>query len=105
MEGFVKVAKLAEIPEDRPYFVECEDTPLALVKLQGRVYAVHDECPHRAGPLSEGEIEDGKIRCPWHGALIDPETGAASGPATRPAVCFSARVVDGDVEVMLQGQV
>ena len=101
MTNFIKVATLKEIPEGQPYFVEYENTPLTLVKQQGQVYAVHDECPHRAGPLSEGEIEDGKIRCPWHGALIDPKTGDASGPATKPAVCFQVRVTDGDVEVML----
>lgn len=32
-------------------------------------------CPHQGGPLGEGEIEDGWLRCPWHGYEYDPITG------------------------------
>ena len=97
MQGYVKVAELADVPEDEPCYAEHEGTPLlVLLKRQGQVYALHNDCPHRSGPLAEGELEDGKIRCPWHGALIDPKTGAT----TQPGVCFQVRVIDGDVEVM-----
>ncbi len=101
MKSFVIASTWTKIPEDSPCFVECGDTELALVKLEGRVYALHDACPHRAGPLSEGELEDGKIRCPWHGALIDPITGDASAPATRPATCVKTRQIGDNIEVLL----
>ena len=31
--------------------------------------------PHQGGPLGEGSIEDGWLRCPWHGYDYDPITG------------------------------
>jgi nitrite reductase (NADH) small subunit len=46
----------------------------------GRVLAVQNRCPHRAGALSEGIIGDGKVVCPLHGHKFDMTTGAGSEP-------------------------
>ena len=39
-------------------------------------------CPHRGGPLDDALVEDGCVRCPWHGYRFDLRTGreAAGGP-------------------------
>jgi pyruvate oxidase len=99
MDSYVKVADEAELSEGGILYAELDDTPLALVRLDGQVYALHNDCPHRGGPLAEGWLEDGKLRCPWHGALIDPASGEATSPAQHPALCFKLRVVDGCIEV------
>jgi len=39
------------------------------------VHAAIDECPHRAGRLSQGWIEEGALVCPYHGWKFD-STGA-----------------------------
>jgi nitrite reductase/ring-hydroxylating ferredoxin subunit len=56
MPRFIEVAKMAQIPEHGTIGVEIEGKCLALVKLEGEVYALADTCPHAAGPLSEGQI-------------------------------------------------
>lgn len=33
----------------------------------GTVACVHDECAHRACPLSLGKVVDGQLECPYHG--------------------------------------
>ena len=33
----------------------------------GRLGALENRCPHQGGPLGEGSIEKGLMRCPWHG--------------------------------------
>ena len=35
--------------------------------------------PTREDPLGEGSIENGLLRCPWHGWDYDPITGKAPG--------------------------
>lgn len=35
----------------------------------GKPAAARDVCPHRYAPLSRGRLEDGALRCPYHGAL------------------------------------
>jgi thiamine pyrophosphate-dependent acetolactate synthase large subunit-like protein/nitrite reductase/ring-hydroxylating ferredoxin subunit len=37
--------------------------------------ALDNKCPHQGGPLGEGSIEGGWLRCPWHGYDYDPLTG------------------------------
>ena len=50
-----------------------------------RVYTIAAKCPHWGGPLAEGLVVDGAIRCPWHHACFDLKTGAIrSGPAVVP---------------------
>ena len=38
-----------------------------------------NHCPHQGGPLGEGSIEKGLLRCPWHGYDYDPITGQPPG--------------------------
>ncbi|WP_051386266.1 Rieske 2Fe-2S domain-containing protein [Actinokineospora inagensis] len=33
----------------------------------GAVHVIASRCAHRGGPLHLGRIENGKLRCPWHG--------------------------------------
>ncbi len=45
----------------------------------GQYSALDNKCPHQGGPLGEGSIENGLLRCPWHGWDFDPHTGAPPG--------------------------
>ena len=51
------------------------DRPLALTHYEGRYVALDNRCPHQGGPLGQGSIEKGLLRCPWHGYDYDPLTG------------------------------
>jgi phenylpropionate dioxygenase-like ring-hydroxylating dioxygenase large terminal subunit len=43
---------------------------------KGRIFALHDRCPHRGVPLSLGTQEfPGTISCPYHGWTFDLESG------------------------------
>lgn len=43
------------------------DTPIVLFRSNGVISALVDKCLHRHVPLSEGFIENGEVRCPYHG--------------------------------------
>ena len=56
----------------------------------GRPAALEDRCLHRAAPLSRGAIEDGRLRCSYHGWLYLPSgkvTDVPSSPCGAPAGC------------------
>lgn len=36
----------------------------------GAVHVIASRCAHRGGPLHLGEVEDGRLRCPWHGNSV-----------------------------------
>ncbi|GAA4934483.1 Rieske 2Fe-2S domain-containing protein [Streptomyces coeruleoprunus] len=69
----------------------------------GTVHVLADRCSHMAGPLSEGELIDGCVRCPWHGSVFRLADGwNVHGPATAPQPAFDTRIVDGRLQVRLR---
>jgi len=52
---------------------------ICLAKYEGKYYALDNHCPHQGGPLGEGLIENGYVRCPWHGYEYAPEDGSPPG--------------------------
>jgi Rieske [2Fe-2S] domain len=54
------------------------------VELNGARIRHATVCPHRGGPLREAPVEEGCVRCPWHGYRFDLHTGRnADGGALR----------------------
>ena len=59
-----------------------------------------NRCSHRGGPLAEGDLVDGCLRCPWHGSEFDVTTGhVRRGPATMGQPVYEARVQAGTLQV------
>ncbi|GAA1454614.1 non-heme iron oxygenase ferredoxin subunit [Nocardiopsis sp. NPDC058631] len=100
---WVKVAELAEIPEEGVLGIETDDeTPIALVRSEGEVFAVRDVCSHAEVRLSEGEVEDGTIECWLHGSCFDLRSGAPiNPPATQPVPTYDVKIDGDDVLVSL----
>lgn len=95
------VCGLAELAEAGALAVDIGDTRVAVFHHEGGVFALNETCPHRGGPLHQGEIEDGVVRCPWHGWQFDLATGASPlNPRSRVAA-YPARAADGQVSVTL----
>ncbi|MDQ3739854.1 MAG: Rieske (2Fe-2S) protein [Actinomycetota bacterium] len=75
-------------------------TRVLLVRDGGTVYALHNRCSHRGGPLDEGEISDGCVTCPWHRSRFRLSDGAVmQGPATGPQPALDVREREGWLEV------
>lgn len=102
--GWHRVGAVAEFPAARATRRTVDDTPVLVVREPGGTFhALADRCSHLAGPLSEGTVEDGCVRCPWHGSVFRLSDGwNVGGPATAPQPAFDTRIVDGHVEVRLR---
>ena len=68
------------LAEGRVTAATCGDTTVAITHHNGQYAALENACPHQGGPLGEGSIESGWLRCPWHGWDFDPVTGETPGP-------------------------
>jgi pyruvate oxidase len=68
-----------ELAEGRVQAVTCRHQTVCMTHFKGQYAALDNECPHQGGPLGEGSIEQGLLRCPWHGWDFDPLTGKAPG--------------------------
>ncbi|MGH7309401.1 MAG: Rieske (2Fe-2S) protein [Candidatus Rokuibacteriota bacterium] len=95
----VRVASVAEVPSGQGRVVQAGSHTLALFNVDGRLYAIDNGCPHRGGPLGEGDLEGGVVTCPWHAWRWEVSTGLnVNNPAVKVA-CFPVTVANGEVFV------
>jgi nitrite reductase/ring-hydroxylating ferredoxin subunit len=92
---FVKVGMLQDLAPGSAKAVEIAGKAIALYNVDGALFATDNTCPHRGGPLGEGELDAGVITCPWHGFQYDVKSGKC---LTNPALGISCHAVrrDGD---------
>ncbi len=99
---FTPVMAAADVPEGMPTKVMFGATAVMLVRRGDVVHALKETCSHAGGPLSEGELKDDTITCPWHDSTFKLADGAVvHGPAGSRQVSYRARINGGQVE--LQG--
>ena len=96
-----RVAGPDELPDGRVKTVVAGGRALALSHHDGRYGALDNRCPHQGGPLGEGSIENGWLRCPWHGYDYDPLTGTPPPPFDDSPPCFATEVRPDGVYVEL----
>ena len=97
---YVDVGEFADLRSDRGYLVIADGNPIAVFLVDGEVYAIDDSCPHAGASLSTGDLCDGEVICPRHGAMFDVRSGEAVGPPAEDDVrTWPVRIVDGHIEI------
>ena len=86
----------------RPVSLPLLDEKIVLLRENGRVYALFDQCPHRGVPLSVGRREfAGTWTCRYHGWTFDLPTGVLKAVITDgpdSPICGKVRVKTYPVE-------
>lgn len=99
-DTFTKVLAGDSLPEGTMRRAQAGDVDVLLVRQHGQVCALAHSCAHLGGPLSEGELKDGSVVCPWHGSEFRLDDGAVlKGPSTHAQPCFAVRERNGQIEV------
>jgi nitrite reductase/ring-hydroxylating ferredoxin subunit len=102
--GWHHLTAAAHLPENKPVRMMLGEVPVVVIRTGGQVHALADRCSHMSGPLSDGDLAEGCLTCPWHGSVFRVSDGSvARGPATAPQPVFDTRVVAGEVQVCLPG--
>ncbi|MDT7704940.1 MAG: hypothetical protein QOG20_547 [Pseudonocardiales bacterium] len=107
------VATTAEIRPGERKIVEIDGRSIGVFNVDGRFYALRNQCPHAGAQLCEGTLSglvtstgpgeydyarSGEIlRCPWHGWEFDIATGRSwFDPARTRVRAYEATVEPGD---------
>ena len=96
---WLKALEPDELPEGRVMPVTCGHRTVCMTHFEGSFGALDNECPHQGGPLGEGSIENGWLRCPWHGWDFHPLTGAVPGGFEDAVETFPVEVREDGVYV------
>ena len=98
---WVDALETDSLEEATPTLAEAGGARVMLYRRGTQIYAISDVCPHAAGPLHEGSVDDELcVTCPWHGSRFRLSDGrAVHGPASAPVAVYQARVEHGKVQV------
>lgn len=104
VSDWTDVAALADLSPDQPMRVTAGGVPVMLVQHHGEVHALSATCVHAGGPLDEGEVVDGCIRCPWHASRFELDGGkVVRGPASMDQPSWEIRVEGDRISVRSAG--
>ncbi len=74
--NYFKLCHISELKEKTGKRFFINDTDIAVFKIDGRIYAVSNICPHQKSALIyEGTIEGCNVVCPLHGWEFNLENG------------------------------
>lgn len=97
-----RLVGLDELPQGRVSTVTIGHESLCVTHtLEGGYGCLANACPHQAGPLGEGSIEAGWLRCPWHGYDYSPKNGKPPGAFSDAPAAYRTEVRDDGVYVAL----
>ena len=88
MSEWMRISGKSDLPaEGEAKEFSLGDKVVCIANIDGQYSAMDNVCVHRGGPLGQGVILDGKVVCPWHGWMYDPNTGVPDvNPKLRVAV-------------------
>jgi nitrite reductase/ring-hydroxylating ferredoxin subunit len=69
------VAAAADVQERKALAVKAGGVSLLLTRIDGKIHAIENRCPHLGLPLARGRIEGTAITCPFHGSRFDVCSG------------------------------
>ena len=99
---FVEVARTTDIPIGRARAVFAAGRIIALYHTASGFFATGNTCPHRGGPLAEGDLMGNEIVCPWHLWGFDVTSGACTGDPAIGVPSYEVRVEDDRVLVRME---
>jgi nitrite reductase/ring-hydroxylating ferredoxin subunit len=103
-EAFTEVLSAAELPIGRIRAVKVDDRSIAISHTARGFFATDNSCPHRGGPLAEGDLIGDEIVCPWHLWGFNLQTGICDGNREISIAVHEVRVEDDKLLVRLSPQ-
>ena len=101
--NFHRAARSGQVREGSVRRFVVQGTELAIARLDGKAYALHNLCTHLACHLSSGKVENNGLTCLCHGSIFDLASGEPiNPPATRPVKTYPLREMDGHIYVAVE---
>ena len=79
MPEFLDIAAASDVPLGRVKAFQAAGQTIALYHTRSGFFATDNVCPHRGGPLAQGDLIGDEINCPWHLWGFDVKTGLCAG--------------------------
>lgn len=95
----VEVVEASDLPEGHLQGNLVEGYPVLLLRAEDGIRAYRNACPGSMLPLHFGDLEGGRIVCPWHGCRFGAATGEREGEEGPPLLRLECGVDGGRIWV------
>jgi len=97
-----RLCALDEIPAQGSRVVKSPKGDIAVFRTASdEIFALHDKCPHKGGPLSQGIVAGKVVTCPMHSWKIQLESGQAVAPDVGCSKSFAVKLEGGSIWLSL----
>ncbi len=98
MTDWIDIGTIDAIPRRGARCVNTPTGKIAVFRTQeDQIFAIENNCAHKAGPLAEGIVHGASVTCPLHNWVFDLATGQALGADEGQVKTFPTEVVDGRI--------
>jgi nitrite reductase (NADH) small subunit len=102
VQSWTRICAVSDIPKLGARRLPAAKGEIAIFRAaDDAIFALHNRCPHKQGPLSEGIVHGHSVTCPLHSWVIDLQSGEAVAPDVGCAPTLPVRVEDGEVWLAL----
>ncbi len=98
---YIEKAHTYELPQGSVTANDVNGRTIALYHTADGFFATDNTCPHRGGPLAEGDLIGNEINCPWHLWGFDVATGLCPGNSEICVTAHEVRVEEDRIMVRL----
>ncbi len=99
----IDLGPLDQVPPGEGRAFDVEGQQVAVFRLRGgEVHAVSAVCPHRGGPIADGQIDERIVLCPLHLNAFELATGCST--TGQPPLASYSVAVDGAGHLVIQAQ-
>ncbi len=99
MTGWIDAMGSDGLPEGGRWLVRKSGLEIAIFRVQGRVYAIDDSCPHNGASLAGGKLDGPTVTCRAHGLRFDLATGCMRGAPGMGVRSYPVREHGGRIEI------
>jgi 3-phenylpropionate/trans-cinnamate dioxygenase ferredoxin subunit len=99
-DGFYVVAATSDLKEGEQMYIDLEGEEILLCRHQDQFYAIAYFCSHAEFALEGGDLRNGCITCPYHGAEFRLADGAVEAPpAWEPIKVYPVRIENDTIAI------
>ena len=105
MMPLIRVAALSDVPPGAMLPSLLNGRELVVCNENGVIHALDGLCPHRNGPLAQGNFVDGRLVCPWHAWEFHCDTACYDYDSAIQLRRFPVTIQNDDIYVTVEAGV
>lgn len=99
MSRWIEVCAEEDVPRLEGRRVVIDGFYIGVFNTEEGFYAIGDVCPHKGGPLSDGDVAASTVSCPLHNRKIEMKTGEVTNDDLSRVLTYPVKIENGKVFV------